>query len=177
MYVAAFLPNLIAFACGQTAAWHYLRTGRSWVGSLLTLGVWSLLDAWLLARYVFAAEPATLGGLAFGLQGLAVATVAWLAFTLWRRRWSAAARARPARYRGALDAYLRGEWTVARTGYRALVRTDPWDAAAWMGLGDTLARTGDGKGAKRCYRRAAGVDVGKQFADLLQLRLGVRRAG
>lgn len=176
MYVTAFLPNLIAFACGQTAAWHYLRTGRSWVGSLLTLGVWSLLDAWLLARYVFAAEPAVLRALAFGLQGLAFAAVAWLLFALWRRRWSAAARARPERYRLALDAFLRGEWAAAQAGYRALVRTDPWDAAAWMGLGDTLARAGDGKAATRCYRRAAGVDVGRHFADLLQLRLGVRRA-
>ncbi len=175
MYFAAFLPNLIAFACGQTAAWHYLRTGRSWVGSLLTLGVWSLLDGWLLARYVFAAEPATLRALAIGLQGFAAASVVWLAVALWRRRWSAAARARPERFRAALDALLRGDWSLARAGYRGLVRTDPWDAAAWVGLGDALARAGDGKGAKRCYQRAAGVDVGKQFADLLQLRLGVRR--
>jgi len=176
VYVTAFLPNLIAFACGQAAAWHYLRTGRSWVGSLLTLGVWSLLDAWLLARYVLAAETAVLRVLALGLQGLAAVAVAWLAFALWRRRWSVAARARPQRFRAALAAFLRGEWAAAQSGYRALVRTDPWDTAAWVGLGDALARAGDGKGATRCYRRAAGVDVGGKFADLLQLRLGVRRA-
>jgi tetratricopeptide (TPR) repeat protein len=177
VFAAAFLPNLLAFLLGQAVAWRYLRTGRTWVGGLLTLGVWSLLDAWLLARYVFAVEPVLLRALAGSLQGLALAAAARLAFTLWRRRWSAAAKDRPERFRAAMAAYLRGEWEQARAEYRGLVRVDPWDAAAWLGLGDTLARSGDAKGARRCYGRAAGVDVGKQYADLLQLRQGVRRAG
>lgn len=173
----ALLPNVLAFACAQAVAWHYLRTGRSWVGSLLTLAVWSLLDAWLLARYVFAADLAIVRALAVALLALAGASVAALGVAQWRRRWSASARARPDRFRAALEAFLRGDWGVARSSYRGLVRTDPWDAAAWIGLGDALARSGDPKGAKRCYRRAAGVDVGKRFTDLLQLRLGVERAG
>lgn len=177
MFAAAFLPNLLAFLLGQAVAWRYLRTGRTWVGGLLTLGVWSLLDAWLLARYVFAADPAILRALAGGLQVLAVAAAARLAFVLWRRRWSAAAKSRPERFRAAMAAYLRGEWQQATSDYRGLVRVDPWDAGAWLGLGDALERSGDGKGAQRCYRRAASVDVGKQYADLLQLRQGVRKAG
>lgn len=173
----AFLPNVVAFLVGQVAAWHYLRTGRTWVGGLATLGVWLLLDAWLLARYVYAADVATLRSLAGALQLLAAATALRLLQQLWRRHRSPAARERIHRHRGALVSYLRGDWAAAVAGYRALVRTDPWDAAAWIGLGDALARTGNRKAADRCYWRAAGVDVGKAHADLLQLRRGRRAAG
>jgi hypothetical protein len=168
----AFLPNALAFLVGQAAAWHYLRTGRTWVGGLATLGLWLLLDAWLLARYVYAADAVTLRWVAGALQLFAVGTAARLLQQLWRRRRSPSARRRIDRHRDALGAYLRGEWDVAVVGYRALLRTDPWDAAAWIGLGDAMARTGNRKAANRCYWRAAGVDVGRSHADLLQLRRG-----
>ncbi|MFN6148284.1 MAG: hypothetical protein ACK5AL_18150 [Planctomycetota bacterium] len=166
----ALLPNVLAFCVGQVAAWHYLRTGRAWVGGLATLGLWLLLDAWLLARYVYVADAGTLRLLAGSLQVLAVGTTLRLLQQLWRRRRSAAARRRTDRHREAIGAYLRGDWRLAVAGYRALVRTDPWDAAAWIGLGDAIARTGNRKAAARCYWRAQGVDVGKAHADLLQLR-------
>lgn len=173
----ALLPNVLAFCVGQVAAWHYLRTGRAWVGGLATLGLWLLLDAWLLARYVYVADAGTLRLLAGSLQVLAVGTTLRLLQQLWRRHRSPAARQRIDRHRDALGAYLRGDWRSAIASYRALVRTDPWDAAAWIGLGDALARTGNRKAADRCYWRATGVDVGKAHADLLQLRRGRRAAG
>ena len=172
----AFLPNLVAFLLGQAAAWYYLRTGRTWVGGLATLGLWISFDAWLLARYVFAADGATMRSLAAVVQVLAVALTLRLAQQLWRRRRSPAARARSDRFRTALGAYLRSDLAAAEDGYRGLVRTDPWDAAAWLGLGDVLSRQGKDKAAQRCWRRAEGVDITRAHADALQLRRARRAA-
>lgn len=172
----AFLPNLFAFLLGQAAAWYYLRTGRTWVGGLATLVLWSSFDAWLLARYVYAADGATMRGLAALLQAFAVGLALRLAQQMWRRSRSSAARARSDRFRTALGAYLRSDWPAAEAGYRGLVRTDPWDAAAWLGLGDVLSRQGKDKAARRCWRRAEGVDAARAHADALQLRRTRRAA-
>jgi hypothetical protein len=48
---------------------------------------------------------------------------------------------------------------------RRVVRAEQRELDA---LGDALAARGDGVRAQRCYRRAAAVDVAKDFRDLLR---------
>ena len=180
MYAELLLPNLLAFCAGQAAAWFYLRTGRVLIGASSTIALWSLLDWWVLAKALFAAEPRDLVLPAALLQAVAVATVVALCFSRWRRRWSQAARQRPARFTAGLTQLLRSDYGAARTTFARLVRTDPWDVAAWIALGDVHRHSGQSARAKRCYRRAAAVDIQRAHADLLRLnqeRLRERRSG
>lgn len=177
MFAAFFLPNLLAFVLGQAAAWYYLRSGRFWLGVGATVLLWLSLDWWLVARYVLAVEPVELRLPAAALQALAVATVGALAFGLWRRRWSAVARARTRHFGDGLSAYLRSDYAAARATFTRLVRSNPWDAAAWIALGDVLARSGQPGKAQRCYRRASAVDTQRAYVDLIQQRRQRSRAG
>jgi tetratricopeptide (TPR) repeat protein len=177
VFAELFLPNLLAFACGQGAAWYYLRTGRFWLGVIATVALWSLLDWWMVARYVFLADEVALRLPATLLQATALVVSAVLAFGLWRRRWSAVARARREHFEAGLTQYLRSDYAMARATFVRLVRTDPWDAAAWIALGDVCGRTGHAGRAQRCYRRAGAVDTQKEYADLLQQRRLAARAG
>lgn len=170
MFAAHLLPLLLAFALGQAAAWYYLRSGRVVAGLAATVMLWGALDWWVVGRYVLGHDEAALRLPAVVLQGAAAATVAALAAGLWRRRWSRAARARRDRFAEALHAYLRSDYAAARGAFTRLVRTDPWDAAAWIALGDVFARTGVRRRARRCYRRAGAVDTAGAFTDLLQRR-------
>jgi hypothetical protein len=172
VFAASFLLVFVSFVVGQLAAWSYLRTGRFLPGFVATVLLWSLLDWWLVARFVFAVDLAELRWPAAALQAVAVTTAAVLLFGRWRRRWSAAARQRTERFGAGMSQYLRGDYAAARTTFAGLVRTDPWDAAAWIGLGDVHARTGQLRRARRCYRRASGVDTSGEHTELLQkLRL------
>lgn len=177
MFAASLLPNLLVFACGQAAAWYYLRTGRFVLGFASTVALWVLLDWWLVARFVLAVDVIALRWPAFGLQAVALATIVVLLFGLWRRRWSAVAMARTAHFGAGMTQFLRSDYAAARTTFTRLVRSDPWDAAAWIALGDVLDRSGEARRARRCWRRAAAVDTQRAFADLLQLRRGTARAG
>lgn len=176
MFAALFLPNLLAFVIGQSAAWYYLRTGRFWTGFTTTVLLWVLLDWWLVARYVLAVEAVELRLPAAALQALALATAAALAFGLWRRRWSKTARARTEHFGAGLRAFLRSDYGDAQATFTRLVRTDPWDAAAWIALGDVLARSGQPGKAQRCYRRAHAVDTRQGYADLIRQRRQPARA-
>ncbi len=163
-----FLPNLVLFAIGQASAWFFLRTGRLALGWGGTVGLWVLLDAWLLGRYALAAGPGTLWALVLLLQLLSLALAGVLAHGRWRRRWSAAAKQRKEQFAAGLVQFLRSDHDAACATFTQLVRVDPWDAVAWIALGDALAARGDGVRAQRCYRRAAAVDVAKDFRDLLR---------
>ncbi len=174
MFAANLLPILLAFAVGQAAAWYYLRSGRWRIGLAATVLLWAALDWWLVARYVLADDPVALRAPAAALQAVAVATAAALLAGLWRRRHSATARARTAHFARGLAHYLRSEYQPARATFTRLVRTDPWDAAAWIALGDVLARTGQSRRARRCYRRASAVDTTRAWSDLLQRRRRAR---
>jgi tetratricopeptide (TPR) repeat protein len=167
---AHLLPILLAFAIGQAAAWCYLRTGRTASGLAATVLLWGALDWWLVERYVLAADDVALQWPATILFAVAAATTAALLFGRWRRRWSAAARERTARFANGLAAYLRSDYAAARTAFARLVRVDPWDSAAWIALGDVLARSGQPRRARACYRRAGAVDVTGAWRDLLQRR-------
>lgn len=180
MFADHFLPNLVLFAIGQASAWFFLRTGRLALGWGGTVGLWVLLDAWLLGRYALAAGPGALWALLLLMQLLSIALAAVLAHGRWRRRWSQAAKQRQERFAAGLVAHLRGDQEAAVATFTQLVRVDPWDAVSWIALGDALAARGDSKQAQRCYRRAAAVDVQKAFDDLLRhhrLQAGSKRAG
>ena len=168
MFVDAVLANVLLFALGQVFAWLYLRSGRFWVGAGSTLVLWVAIDWWLVARYVFAA-PAS--GQRLPLLMLQVVAVATMVAYLWahlRRRRGAAQRSE--RFREAIASMLAGKHEEAEAAYRQLVWVDPWDASAWIARGDAARRLGQDAAARRHYRRAAGVDVGKQFVDLLANR-------
>ncbi len=164
-----FVPDLLLFLLGQACAWLYLRTGRFWLGFGGVALLLGLLDAWLLLQFVFASDGDAARITLYSLRGTAVLLAVGLGYSQWRRRWSAAAKQRDARFAAGTAQFLRAEFVAAQATFRGLVRTDPWDAMAWIWLGDVLARSGEPKRAKRCYRRAAGVDTGKVCADLLQL--------
>lgn len=168
MFADHLWPNLALFAAGQAAAWYYLHTGRTRVGAAATVALWVLLDWFLVAKYVYRLDGGELQ-LPLGLlQATALGTAFALAFALWRRRWSRAARERALRFAAAMASYLRGDLDAARATLRGLVRTDPWDAAAWVAFGDVLARAGDRKAARRCYRRALGVDTQKVYGEFVR---------
>lgn len=174
MFVDAVLPNLLLFGVGQAAAWLYLRTGRFWLGATTTVALWVLLDWWLVGRFVLGLPlheqqlPLVL------LQLLAVAAAAAFAGARLRRRLAAAVR--PQRFRAGLEQLLAGRLDAARATFRGLVRSDPWDAPAWIALGDALRHGGDLRRARRCYRRAARVDTAGGYRDLLRHRGDLGRA-
>lgn len=168
MFADSFLANLLLFVAGQAAAWSYLRTGRTAHGFGGTIGLWTLLDAWLLANYVFAVGSTGLTVLLSMLQGLCLFLVGSLGYARWRRRWSKPAKVRQQQFAEGMAALLRADLDAAAATFTRLVRVDPWDAAAWIALGDVQARRGDKVRASRCYRRALAVDVRQDFADLLR---------
>lgn len=168
MFLAQFLPNFLFFVAGQAAAVAYLRTGRFWWGAIGTVLLWLLLDVWLVATYVLDADGALRWWPLLGIQLVALVLVGTLGYAFWRRRWSQDAKQREGRFRTGLAAYLRGDYKAARETFTQLAAVDPWDAAAWIALGDVLRRTGQGPKAKRCYRRAFAVDRNKAFSDLLR---------
>ena len=168
MFADSFLANLLLFVAGQAAAWSYLRTGRTAHGFGGTIGLWTLLDAWLLANYVFAVGPTGMTVLLLLLQALCLFLVGSLGYARWRRRWSKPAKMRQQQFAEGMAALLRRDLDVATATFGRLVRVDPWDAAAWIALGDAAALRGEKVRASRCYRRALAVDVQKDFADLLR---------
>jgi tetratricopeptide (TPR) repeat protein len=168
MFQGQFLPNLLFFVAGQAAALVYLRTGRFWQGAVGTVLLWLFLDAWLVANYVFDSGGVWQWLPLLGIQLTAAVLVGTLGYAFWRRRWSADAKQRQQRFAHGLGAYLRGDYTLARATFTRLANVDPWDAAAWIALGDVLRRVGQGQKAKRCYRRAFAVDRGRAFGDLLR---------
>lgn len=177
MFAALVLPNLLAFVLGQLAAFGYLRTGRFWLGLWASCALWLLLDWWLVAKFVYDAGEPALRLPAGGLQGIAAWTSVAFVAARWRRRWSAAARLRRDRFAAGLASYLRSDYQAAGAMYTRLLRTDPWDAAAWIALGDVHRRSGRPRRAVRCYRRAAAVDVAGDFSDLLRLLRPPRAGG
>ncbi len=173
MFVEQLWPNLLLFAAGQAAAWFYLHTGRTRLGTAATVALWVLADWFLVAKFVFRATGPDLSLPLLSLQVVAAAAVLALLFAQWRRRRSAVARQRPQMFATGLTSYLRGDLVAAEATFRRLVRTDPWDSGAWLALGNVLAQAARPKPARRCYRRALGVDTGKQYAELVRHQLAL----
>ncbi len=166
-----FLVNLLLFVGGQFAAWHYLRTGRLAVGFGATVLLWGLLDAWLVAHYAYRLDGPPWSWLLVGFQATAVATLGTLVFGLWRRRWSKTARERTRWFGLGLAEYLRGDLPAAIATFRKLLRCDPWDAAAWLALGNVLRGQGNLRKARACYRNALRVDRDGVYRDHARLQL------
>jgi tetratricopeptide (TPR) repeat protein len=164
-------PNLVLFAAGQAAAWYYLHTGRTRIGTAATVALWLLADWFLVAKYVFRATGPDLLLPLISLQLVAAATFVALLFAQWRRRRSRTARQRAQLFAAGIAAYLRGAHAEAEATFGRLVRNDPWDTAAWTALGNVMVRTAQPKRARRCYRRALGVDTRKQYAELVRHQL------
>ena len=168
MFADHWWPNIVLFAAGQAASWYYMHTGRTRIGVASAVALWVLADWFLVAKYVFDAAGTDLLLPLASMQVVAAATAGALSFALWRRRWSAAAKQRTPAFAAAITAYMRGDLDEARSRLRRLVRTDPWDAAAWVALGNVAMRAGERWRARRCYRRALGVDTKKQFVDFVR---------
>ncbi|MBL8730873.1 MAG: hypothetical protein JNN13_00705 [Planctomycetes bacterium] len=173
MIVDSFAPNLVVFLAGQVAAWWNLRTGRLFVGGVTSVLLWLLADWWLLQRYVFGGQGVAASVPLLSMQFLALFAVVAQCAAQWRRRRSATSRQRSRLFGDGLVAFMRSDHATAFTTFRRLVRNDPWDAASWLALGDVCAELGQAGRARRCYRRARGVDLGKDYRDLLLLRLAV----
>ena len=168
------LPILLVFAAGQAAALWYLRTGRFLPGFVTTTALWLSLDWWMLARFVFEATPTSLRAPALSLWLSSLAAVVTLGYALLRRRRGRALRRE--RFAAALHAHLRNDHAAARRTLQQLVWHDPWDAAAWLLLGDVLRREQKTSRALRCYRRAAALDTQNVYEHLLQHRRRVANA-
>ncbi len=167
----SLLAVCIPFVAGQVPAWLYMRSGRVALGLLASGALWVLCDWWLVARYVYAHDEDLLRWPAGLLQLVAAGTAFGFAWQRWRRRWSTAAGARTERFAAGMAQYLRSDYPAARATFRRLVRVDPWDAPAWVALGDVLVRQGAGRAARGCYRRARAVDTEGALTDLIdQLR-------
>lgn len=174
MFVDAVGANVLVFAVGQVFAWLFLRTGRFWVGAGATILLWVSIDWWLVQRYLLATPPEGQQLAVWLLQITAVAVTLSYVWAIVRRR--LAAPQRPARFRSALAELLQGKSKQAEASFAGLVWSDPWDASAWIGRGDSFRRLGVLGKARGCYRRAIGVDTKKEFADLVAHRLKLLQA-
>ena len=166
MLVESFLANLALFVAGQAAAWYYLRTGRLWWGGLSMAVLWVAADWAVVARYVFGDTGAHYRTALLVLQLTAIATVVALGVALWRRRWSATARQRGELFAEGTRHYLASRHEAARAMFVRLVRADPWDAAAWLALGNAQRRLGQTAASRRSYRRCRRVDLAGEYAEL-----------
>lgn len=163
------LPNVALFVLGQGVVAVLLRTGRTWLGSALAAWLWLAADAAAVARLVYGETGPWFLLPLVAMQAGTVVGALWLGLRWWWRRRSLPRRER--RFAAALAAYLQQDLPAAERGLRGLVWDDPWDAGAWLLLGDVLRRAGRRGAARRCYRRAGGVDGRKQYRDLLRLRV------
>lgn len=168
MFAETLLPTLVVAALGQAAAVVYLRTGRFWVGLIATAGLWIAIDWWLLQRYLYEVPVSAQRLPAATVQAIALLTVLallWAAVRRWRSR-----RHRQQRFADGMRAFLADDLGAARRSFRQLVWSDPWDAGAWIALGDVLRADRKNGPARRCYRQAAAVDGVGRYADLLRVR-------
>lgn len=168
MFVDAVLANVVLFLVGQAFAWLYMRSGRFAIGAGATIVLWISIDWWLVQRYLLAAPAARQVLPLLLLQLTAIGTTA--AFVWARVRRHRSRDRRDERHREAVRIALTGEHAAAAVVLRSLCWNDPWDVAAWLGLGDALRRTGQAKAARRAYARASSVDVEGRFTDLLAHR-------
>ena len=174
VFIDAVMANVLVFAVGQVFAWLFLRTGRFWLGAGATVVLWVSIDCWLVQRYVLA-SPADMQQLALlCLQATAALTTFFYLWACVRKRLAAPRRA--AGYRRGIRQLLAGELSAAAETFRGLAWDNPWDPSAWIGRGDACRRLGVASRARRCYRRAASVDVKGQFADLLAHRFHLLQA-
>ncbi len=167
----SLLANLLIFAIGLWAAVHLLRTGMPARGGILLCWVLVTADVALVARLVFEARDGWfLAGL-LAMQAGSLAGGGWLAWALWRRRWSRAVALRPARLQAAMRSYLQADFAAAHAAYRQLLAVDPWDVAAAVGRANATWRLGRTRQAVRALHRARRLDRRGAYADFIAEQL------
>jgi hypothetical protein len=177
VFVDALLAHAAVFSVGQAVALLYLRRGRFWLGVGVTALLWASLDWWLVTRYVLSLPPEGVLWPLLCLYGSSSLAVLIFLFASIRKR--LAAPHRQDRYGTGVRLLLSGDWDSATRTFRQLTRSDPGDAAAWIGLGDAARRLDRKSQARRCYRRARAVDVSGIYSDLVAHRadLLLRKCG
>lgn len=169
MFPDLFLPNLLFFAVGQTAAVVYMRSGFVRPGVALLLFLLLCADVALLARFAYGHRDAWFFLPLSAMQAGALAGVAWLLFAGARRRWSKASRQKRVLYEQAFVAYLRNDLASAAQHFTVLHRADPWDPVFAIGLANVRRLQGDHRGAQGLYRRARSLDRRGEYSDLVTL--------
>ncbi|MGA1524447.1 MAG: hypothetical protein ACO4CZ_10810 [Planctomycetota bacterium] len=179
MFPDAFGLNLAVFLVAQVVAWFYLRTGLTLRGTMLLLVAWVAADLALVLRFAYGnTGTAYVASLAV-LQGFTIFEVLRATWGLLRRRSSAAVVRREAGLRSAMVAFLEDDLEAAASGFRGLVRDDPWDLQGRLGLGTVLGRQGHDRAARRQLAAARRLDRDGRFADAITVeaeRLVRRRA-
>lgn len=171
MFWDAFLPNALAFACGQLVAWGYLRTGLVRRGVVLMLTIWVLADAALLARFAYEQDGLWYLLPLLSMQVVCVASAARFTFCRLRRRFSRTARRAKELFALGQGHYLRGELDRALETFRLLHRNDPWHVPSAIALASVLARCSRPRQAVRLYRQARALDLKQEYQDLIEVQL------
>jgi hypothetical protein len=167
MFEESFLINLVIFLLGQWAAYGYLRTGLRQRGLALMILGWVLVDVILVERYAFERT-----GIFYRVSLACLQAYSLVEFVLFtggriRRRLRSVRRAREVDFRQAFLHYLNDEMVLAEAGYRRILKRDPWDEEATLGLATTLARIGKSKKARAMFRRARALDQDGRFTDVI----------
>lgn len=171
MFADAFLPNLLVFVLGQIAAWGYVRTGLVVRGALAMVVCWAAADFALVARFAYSETGTPYRAALLVMQVWSLVEFVFFVTGRWMRR-SPARRAERARLlREAGIHWLRDEADAARPIYTRLVRRDPWDAAAALGLATLHVENGDSRKARTWLHRVRAVDTEKAFADVVEHEL------
>ena len=125
-------------------------------------------DVALVARFVYDDRGlAFLSGLVI-LQALAIASLVWWIVYGVRLRWSPDRRARSELLAAGTQHYMRNELAEAESVYRRLLRANPWDVAAVLGLASSLWRSGRVAAASRQLRVARSLDRKGVYAQLIE---------
>lgn len=169
MFVDAVMANVAVFAVGQVFAWLFLRSGRFWLGAGSTVALWTFIDWWLVSRYLLGTPVEGQQLPVLLLQATAILTTFTWVWAKLRKRLAAPQRAE--RFRVGVQQLLAGKHADADATFQKLAWADPWDSSAWIGRGDACRRLGVVAKARRCYRRAAGVDIRGGFRDVIAHRL------
>ena len=171
MFADAFLPNLLVFVLGQIAAWGYVRTGLVVRGAIAMVICWTAADFALVARFAFSETGTSYRAALLMMQVWSL--VEFVLFVTGRvLRRSPARRAERSRLlREAGIHWLRDEADQARPIYARLVRRDPWDVEAALGLATIFADAGATRPARAWLGRVRSLDTTKALADVVELEL------
>lgn len=171
MFEDAFLPNLLVFLLGQAAAWGYVRTGLVVRGALVMVVGWAAADIALVARFMFSETGAVYRGALILMQAWSLVEFVLFATGRILRRSKARQAEREVLLREAGIHWLKDELALARPIYARLVRRDPWDADAALGLATVLGDLGSQRPARRWLRRVRALDTKKHLADVVEIEL------
>lgn len=171
VFVDAFLPNLLLFACGQAAAIAWMRTGMATRGVVAMVMIWVLADVALLSRFAFGLHDVFYQLPLLGMQLWAAFEAVAFPFLRLRARFSPARRRRHTAFAAAHQLYLRDDGKGAAAAFARLRHVDPWDVAAAVAQANALLLCGQPRAAVRLLRKARGLDLRAEYRDFIDERL------